>query len=152
MIDGALLATLRDVALLLEPTRDPWWIIGSAAVALLGVEPLEVADVDVLLSVADAERIFPACGLAALPGAPHPDFRSEVFGTWRNGGLPVELMAGFRFRQGADWQVAAPATRCTVAVADTHVFVPERAELLGLLRSLGRPKDLARARMLEMLD
>lgn len=149
MTEGALPSTLIDVARLLESARDPWWIIGSAAVALHGVESLDVADVDVLLSNADAQRIFPAIGLAVLSGTQHPAFRSQVFGTWQESRLPVEFMAGFQLRQGERWRAVTPATRQAIEVAGAWVFVPDRAELRDLLESFGRTKDLLRARMLD---
>ena len=52
-------ATLARVAAAMAQAgaRDHWWIIGSAAVVLHGVDT-SVADVDLLLSPADAERLL----------------------------------------------------------------------------------------------
>lgn len=129
-------------------SRDPWWVIASAAVALHGVDPGPVADVDVLLSVEDAQRVLPSIGVEVRQGSAHPDFRSSVFGTWTDSPLQVEFMAGFHHRSGPDWHRVEPATRLPIDVGGITVFVPERAELKRLLESFGRPKDIERARRL----
>jgi hypothetical protein len=75
--------TLARVADALAEARQPWWIIGSAAVALHGAD-VTVGDVDVLLGEADArgaaaagagcdggrgERAVPFGGVRAVDGA-----------------------------------------------------------------------------------
>lgn len=143
-LPAELQATLRAVAQAMQVARGPWWVIGSAAVALHGAGPATVADVDVLLMPDDAARVFARLGLAIERGAAHPDFRSDIFGTWRGSALPVEFMAGFCHRQAGEWIEIRPATR--IAVQD--VFVPEREELRVMIKAFGRPKDVERARLL----
>jgi hypothetical protein len=46
--------------------QDPWWGISSAAVALHGVTPIEVRDVDVLMSVGDAQQLMDALGVVPI--------------------------------------------------------------------------------------
>lgn len=129
--------------------RDPWWVIASAAVALHGVDPGHVADVDVLLSVADARRILPTIGIQLRKGVAHPAFRSSIFGTWTGATpLPVEFMADFHRRSGEAWLPVQPATRQRIEVDGVVVFLPERTELQAMLTAFGRPKDLERARSL----
>lgn len=140
--------TLQAVAQAMAGAHDPWWIIGSAAVALHGAGPLIVADVDVLLSPVDALRLLPGLGVDPMRGSDHPAFRSEVFGTWRAHPLPVEFMAGFRHRRGADWVPVAPRTREAVHLGSAALHVPSRDELLEIIVSFGRPKDRVRARLL----
>lgn len=142
--------TLREVAQVMTAARDPWWIIASAAVVLHGVPLADVADVDVLLSPADAQRILPGLGLTAAPGGAHPDFRSEIFAIWRAPPLKVEFMAGFAHCRDGVWRPVWPATRQAVTVLDGVVYVPERDELRRLVESFGRPKDYERARLLQM--
>jgi hypothetical protein len=130
---------------------DPWWIIASAAVALHGADPGHVADVDVLLSVADARRILPTIGIDLRPGSSNAAFRSSIFGTWTGTVLPVEFMADFHRRSGGAWLPMLPATRQPVEVNNVVVFVPERTELQTMLAAFGRPKDMERARSLAAL-
>ncbi|WP_147276284.1 hypothetical protein [Sphingomonas aracearum] len=130
---------------------DPWWVIASAAVALHGADPGHVADVDVLLSVADARRILPAIGVELQGGSAHPAFRSSIFGRWTGTALPVEFMADFHHRSDGAWLPVRPATRQSVEVEGAMVFVPEKGELQAMLTAFGRPKDMARARSLAAL-
>ncbi|SFP36720.1 hypothetical protein SAMN04488241_101186 [Sphingomonas rubra] len=74
--------------------REPWWVIGSAAVVLHG-GTTAVGDVDILLSVADAGLIAAALGIVVGPGGEHPLFRSTLFFVWNGTPLTVEFMAGF---------------------------------------------------------
>lgn len=147
-MNQALTATLGEVAAAMRPARDPWWIIGSAAVALHGGSPIEVADVDVLCSVDDARALLERLGLVAIAGAHDPLFQSSVFARWDGPPLAVELMAGFHVRQHGAWTEVYPATRQSVQFEGGSVAVPSRAELRALLLAFGREKDLVRARLL----
>lgn len=128
---------------------DPWWIITSAAVALHGADLGHVADVDVLLSIADAQRILPMIGIHLRQGSTHAAFRSKIFGTWTGTTpLPVEFMAEFSLWSGEAWLPVQPLTRQPIELDDVVVFVPDRAELQAILAAFGRPKDIERARSL----
>ncbi|HUD91579.1 hypothetical protein [Sphingobium sp.] len=144
-IETPLAATLGRAGAIMQAAHDPWWVIASAAVALHGVDAGHVADVDILLSVEDAERILPGIGVTVRPGPTHAAFRSTVFGTWTGAPLPVEFMAGFVYRKGAQWVPVQPATRQPVEVEGVILFIPERRELARLIMDFGRPKDMARA-------
>jgi hypothetical protein len=115
--------------------RDPWWIIGSAAMALHGVEGLEVGDIDLLASRRDAAALLGAKGGA--PGEPGGRFRSDIFGRWRAGAYSVDVMGGFRF----DGRELVPRTR----VERGGLFVPAVEELIAMCETFGRPKDAERA-------
>ncbi len=147
-LNPALSASLNAVGNVMVEAHDRWWIIASAAVALHGADPGHVADVDVLLSVADARRILPAIGIELRPGSAHAAFRSSIFGTWTGTALPVEFMADFQRRSGEAWLPVRPATRQSIVVEGAAVFVPERAELQAMLTAFGRPKDMMRAQSL----
>jgi hypothetical protein len=81
MTIGEPLATaLTAVGTLMIMADDPWWVIGSAAVALHGADAGRIADVDVLFSVSDARRILPSIGIELRRGRKLGDFRSSIFG------------------------------------------------------------------------
>ncbi|MFL6857984.1 MAG: hypothetical protein ACJ8EB_08765 [Allosphingosinicella sp.] len=115
--------------------RDPWWIIGSAAMALHGVEGLQVGDIDLLTSRRDAAALLGAKG--GEPGEPGGRFRSDIFGRWRAGAYGVDVMGGFRF----DGRELVPRTR----VARGGLFVPAVEELIAMCETFERPKDAERA-------
>ena len=145
----ALECTLAAIAAALNPAREPWWIIGSASLALHGVPDVAVRDVDVLLSPGDAIDLCRRLGLAAAPGKPDGQFRSQIFATWTAQPLPVEFMAGLCCRDGAEWREVVLTSRQTFTVGEASLHAPGRAELAALLRLFGRPKDLARVTLLE---
>lgn len=148
IVSPALSASLNAIGNVMAEAHDHWWIIASAAVALHGADPGHVADVDVLLSVADAQRILPAIGIELRPGSPHATFQSSIFGSWTGTALPVEFMADFHRRSGEAWLPVRPATRQPVEIEGVVVFVPERMELQARLTAFSRPKDMERARNL----
>lgn len=150
-LPAPLVETLGSVAAILTTARDPWWIIASAAAALHGATPITVADVDVLLSVADIGRILPQLGIEPYPAPPNPLFRSRVLAKWPGPPVPVDLMAGFEHRVGDTWHPVRPATRQAISIRAATVYVPERDELRRIIEGFGRPKDLERARLLAEL-
>lgn len=148
----ALRETLTAVGLLMADARDPWWVIASAAAALHGAAPITVKDVEVLLSIDDALHLLPKVGVQPRPGSGNEQFRSAVFETWSANPLEVEFMADFQYRHGDAWLAVEPATRLAIDLDGANLFVPDRAELMGMFRSFGRPKDLERARLLAALS
>ncbi|CAN7272114.1 hypothetical protein LJR090_001945 [Bosea sp. LjRoot90] len=150
-LPAPLIETLGSVAAIMGPTRDPWWIIASAAAALHGASPITVADVDVLLSVEDISRILPALGIEPYQGPPNSLFRSEILAKWSAPPVPVDLMAGFEHRVGDIWHPVQPMTRQAITVGAATVYVPERDELRRMIEGFGRPKDLERACLLAAL-
>jgi hypothetical protein len=139
------LAKVADAA---AEASEPWWIIGSAAVALLGATVREIRDVDLMMSEADARHLVARIGISPATDRGYSQFRSAVFATWREPPLPVEVFGGFHLRSPEGWDSVTLRTRETVTVAGRTLFVPSRSELEGLLLSFGRPKDLERARSL----
>ncbi|MGX1787549.1 hypothetical protein ACWIGM_12445 [Bosea sp. NPDC055332] len=150
-LPAPLVETFVSVAAIMATARDPWWIIASAAAALHGASPITVADVDILLSVEDINRILPVLGIEPYQGPPNPLFRSQVLAKWPAPPVPVDLMAGFEHRVGNAWHPVLPATRQALTIDGATVYVPERDELRNIIEGFGRPKDLERARLLAEL-
>ena len=137
-------ATLLALAPALGAAQRPWWILGSAAVVLHGADPKEVWDVDVLLDQRDCVAVLSKLGLVPKPGQADAQFRSAVFNRWNGANLPVELFAGFCLCEGGVWSEFVPQTRVVARLGAVQVFVPERTELIDLLRRFGRAKDQLR--------
>ena len=128
---------------------DPWWIIGSAAVTLHGADVPDIQDVDVLMTAKDAEQVLRQLGLRPRLPTASTMFRSSVFGTWSAPPLPVEIMGDLSLATPTGWCPVRPNTREAVTVDGHQLFVPAAGELIALLRSFGRPKDLVRIQLLE---
>jgi len=144
----ALAETLALVAEAAADAVDDWWIIGSAAIVLHRRSVPHVKDVDLLMSAADAEAFLRRTGVPVRAGRADDRFRSSVFGVWAAPPVPVEVMGGFSVAGDGGWREVALATREPVIVAGARVYVPAAAELVRLLHSFGRPKDLERAALM----
>lgn len=131
---------------------EPWWIIGSAAVALHGAQVTDIRDVDLMMGLSDARHFLQRLGVQSKPDTGHPKFRSEIFGTWRMPPLPVEIFAGFSLADSEGWTPVVLQTRQAVSVAGSTLYVPSKKELRELLLSFGRPKDLERVRQLDSIS
>ena len=128
---------------------EPWCLIGSVAARLLGAE-VDVADVDVLVSPADAETLATlwADRRDATHVPPNDDrFRSH-FACFRFPGMPVEVMGGLELNQGEGWQPVSPGRLVLVGLNGLAVPVPSVDDQIRLLESFGREKDLLRAKLL----
>lgn len=131
---------------------EPWCLIGSAAARLAGAE-VGVADIDVLVSRADAEtlatRWVDRCDAAHTPSDAER-FRSR-FARYRFPGLPVEVMGDLELNQGDGWQVVAPGKLMLVGVRGMAVPVPVLDDQIRLFESFGRDQDRERAAALRRL-
>ena len=149
--DERLERTLASVAELASDCRDPWWIIGSAAALLVGVAEQPVADVDLLVSEADARRLLDRLSLRPFSPDPSDRFRSALFARLDALPLPLEVMAGLKVRAHGRWRPVVPRTRQCAARENRLLYVPDAAEQVRICRLFGRAKDLARAARLDEL-
>jgi len=137
MTPAELRRLFEHVAPDLDAMAASWALIGSGALILLGV-PLEAAgDLDIVVDADGARRLRSAWKEwleSAEPKAPDGPFRSDDFARYRTPWGPVEVMGGLRVR-GRLLEVAGP--------------IPSADEQLRILRLFGRPKDLAKAKVVE---
>lgn len=136
--------TMVSVADELAEARDDWWLFGGAAVALHGL-PVEIADVDVLMSARDLRSLMSRLGVDADGETPVDRIRSDIWLPWGAAPLGVDFTAGLQVRTHDRWLRIEPATRQTVQLEGHTLYVPSRDELIAILRQFGRPKDLQRA-------
>lgn len=135
---------LRRVAAFLSSTTDPWWVLGSAAMALSGIDPGGIRDVDVLVSKRDAKALMARYALKNSADGGTERYRSAIFLMLDLGERRVEIMAGYEIRAGDRWERVEPGTRDPVKIDEAVLFVPSVEDQIAILRQLGRPKDLAR--------
>lgn len=147
-LSGPPLSAIVSLSEFLESTSDPWWILGSAAIALSGVDPDGVRDVDVLVSERDARQLMETKNLRNEADGGGEAYRSEIFLLPDLGAVTVEVMANYAIRQGNTWRPVSLHTRQPVSVGGATVYVPGPSEQMELLQRLGRPKDLQRLKRL----
>ncbi|TFI59019.1 hypothetical protein E2493_07150 [Sphingomonas parva] len=129
------------MAEMMRPAAEPWWLIGSAAMALHGAR-VTVEDVDLLIAPGDARKLF---GDSVAPGRPSALFRSALFGCRDAAGLRLEVMAGLEVRRKGAWYPVRPQDREAVPLGDHLLFTPGRDGLIAMCRLFDRPKDRERA-------
>ena len=150
-IAGPLAAALDVVAEGCAGLADPWWVFGSAGMALVGVPGLTPPDVDLIVSERDARTLLQRWDAAPLEAAASPLFRSAIFAKAQVAPLPIEIMAGFEAFSGGAWSPVIPATRQAIDWKGRYLFTPSAAEQAAICRRFGRPKDLARVALLDAL-
>lgn len=141
---------LRRITEFLSETADPWWVLGSAAMALIGVDPGEIRDIDVLVSASDAEALMTAYSLPNEADGGTEGFRSTYFLKPDLGDVPVEVMGGYQIRTAGLWTPVEPLSRQRITIDNAVVYIPNRKEQIEILKQLGRPKDLARLKRFNM--
>jgi hypothetical protein len=149
-LEPVLAARLADIGRELADCTEPWWLIGSAAMAVHGA-PVAVRDIDILLAPAGARALLKRRGMRAEPGVPSALFRSDIFAAWEATPYRVELFAGFHVREGQAWRELVPETREVRAVNGVCLFLPAVPELIAWGRLFSRDKDRDREPLLAAL-
>lgn len=149
-VSPALYATLAEIVPELHVhCLDPWCVIGSAAALLAGAE-VSVADVDLLTSRDDAERLMMLWADRREPAyepAGADRFRSH-FARFRFPGMPVEVMGGLELNQGDGWKPVSVGRLVLAGLNGLAVPMPSVDDQIRILECFGREKDLARAKSL----
>jgi hypothetical protein len=141
---------LERIAPDLEALTEPWTIIGSGALMILGFPVGDCPDIDILTTrkgAAQLNRRWAICRDHAYvpPAAP---FRSQ-FSRYRLPEGPVEVMGDMLVQRPEGWAPVHPG------VVERRPFgrrawpVPSSQDQLRILAFFGRPKDLARAARLQ---
>jgi hypothetical protein len=132
--------------------RDPWMIIGSVAAALAGAD-VAVADLDVLTSIDDAERLkilWKSRLNTSYEPAGAKLFRSH-FARFDFSPMPVEVMGGLELYGAGAWRPVQIHEIVHVTCAGVQVPIPAPSEQIRMLERFARPKDLLRTELLRAL-
>ena len=132
--------TLDAVAAAAAVLQERWWIIGSTAAFLVGLDE-QPKDVDLLTSEADAHRLMKHWRLEPTLPSASDLFRSSIFAMATFAPLPIEVMAGLNVRG----EPLVPTTRLALPWSKGLLHVPEPQEQISILERFGRDKDLRRA-------
>lgn len=152
MIPERLEQAFRAVGAAAHGAGDDWWIIGSSALVLAGIDGVEPDDVDLLGSRAAIRVFLERWGMDSGEPVAHPLFRSHPYRRVELPGcVPIETMGGLEVFRDAAWKPVVPLSRVAVEVAGTRLYIPSPAEQCAIFRLFGRPKDLDKARRVEAL-
>lgn len=142
---------LERLAPALERVGEPWVIIGSGALMILGLPLEDCPDLDILTTAAGAERLegawaeWRAGGYAPDPVAP---FRSR-FSRYEAPEGGFEVMGDLELNTAEGWRPVRAEAVERRAFGRGAWPIPTGTEQLRILRLFGRPKDLAKAAELE---
>jgi hypothetical protein len=143
-------ALVARLAPALEGLSD-WAVIGSAALVILGLPIEDCPDLDVLTSEAGAAELEAAW--AAWRSEDYaPDLSAPFRSRFSRYAAPegaIEVMGGLRLLGPEGWAPVTAGEVVTRRFGGASVRIPAAAEQLRILRLFGRPKDLAKARVLE---
>lgn len=152
-LSPALYATLAEIVPdLYVHCVDPWCLIGSTAALLLGAQ-VNVADVDVLTSRADADALMATWAEQRESGAVAADdqrFRSR-FARFRFRYMLVEVMGALELKTAGNWRAVKPGRLVLAGVNGLAVPVPSIDDQIRLLEAFGRTKDAPRVAALRTI-
>ncbi len=145
------IASLTEIGRMLMTAEQDWCLIGGAAAALYGAHEPPPSDIDVLMSVADAERILARHQIAVGRGSGTAKFRSRLFSCWKGTAVPVDFMAGFEVNTKDGWVPVPPKPVLDMPIGDAVVRLPSVKDLIAMYRLFDRPKDAKRISSLSAL-
>ena len=142
--------TLQRLAGVMGVAQDRWCIFGGAAFALHGFVAEAVRDIDLIVTPDDAARLITAYGWQNMADGGSDKFRSGVILRPVLGDMPVEILSAFQSNRDGGWVNIAIPEVIHVQAGSVMVPVPTRPSLASMFRACGRPKDVAKAVLLEM--
>lgn len=146
-----ILASLEALARVMSDAQDEWFLIGGAAFLLHGLEQVTLDDIDVVLSVADIERLAERRGIKAKSVRGTALFRSELLLIWDALPVKIEFMAGLEVCYKKQWVRVEPESYLKVPVGNSELCIPTYDDFERICKMFGRPKDLQRLKELGAL-
>lgn len=145
-----IITTVRLISKDLEQLKNDYCIIGSAALCLNGMN-VGVNDLDILTSAEGArslaERWMHIRDRDYIPQEPER-FRS-VFGRYQFTGLPVEVMGDLEVNTSDGWERIVAEKIMVLSTNGVTIRIPDLSDQKRILRLLGRPKDIAKIKIIE---
>ncbi|MCY6379285.1 hypothetical protein [Hoeflea prorocentri] len=141
--------TLHAIANAAPAASGNWWIIGSGALVLSGIDIGEPHDIDLFTDRASALVFLDYWKQPVPPPQPDPHFRSDPFARiCIEGLLPIDLLADLHLHENGHWNPVRLESRIAVDWAGATVFVPSLEEQHTLFLRFGRKKDRERAALI----
>jgi hypothetical protein len=142
--------TLARLAEFLSHCRDPWCIFGGAALYVHGYRDAPVADIDVLVSPADCQRIVARHSVCNEADGGTRRFRSRTVLRPQLGPVAVEIMSEFEIFANGRWHSVEIGTVARMRLGSVDMPVAGIEDICAILRLSGREKDLQRLRLVAL--
>lgn len=135
----------------LESLKDDFFVIGSSALVVSGIELENVADIDLLTSMSDANLLKEKWAAKLLNDytPEHAELFRSNFGRFNFGSVEVEVMGNLQLYRGNHWVPLVVHNFQNVDVNGFKLKVPTLREQYRIFKFFGRLKDLKKAEMLE---
>lgn len=144
-------ALVRRLAPDLAQLTEPWTIIGSGALMIVGLPVDDCPDLDIVTTAAGAavlEVAWAQWRQADYAPDPAAAFRSR-FSRYLAPEGAIEVMGELQLRTDAGWRPVVLGAIERRRFGGQELPLPTPSEQLRILREFGRPKDLAKAERLE---
>ena len=149
-MQSALETSLRLVAEHTQNIEGSWWIIGSTAALLSGFTDFDPDDVDLFGSTETMSAFVRSFGVEPASGALHFQFRSMPYQRISlPDTTPIEIMGNLEVVTAGRWHHLSVTTRVEVTGFGTPLWIPSVREQIAIFELFGRPKDLAKAKILK---
>jgi hypothetical protein len=142
--------TLAGLAEFLSHCRDPWCVFGGAALYVHGYRDAPVADIDVLVSPDDCERIVARHSVCNEADGGTQRFRSRAVLRPRLGPVAVEIMSDFEIFADGRWHSVEIETVAHMRLGSIDIPVAGIEDICSILKLSGREKDLQRLRLIDL--
>ncbi len=151
-MDARLETGLFRLLELLDGEQEPWWIIGSTAMVLSGIEGIVPEDIDVVAEGDMLRRVLAKAGVTEVAPKPHNQFRSNPYARIPvAGGADIEVQGDLELFENGAWTRLNFASRVPVPLGNATLYVPCLDEQVRIFRRFGRAKDLMKAALLKPL-
>ncbi len=131
--------------------QDSFWVVGSSALVLAGIQLESIDDVDLLTSNRDAEFLKQLWEMNKLEdySPAHADKFLSNFGRFKFGEILIEIMGELKVFYENKWQILEINDWQEVVINERlNVKIPTLTEQYRIFTLFGREKDLKKANLI----
>ena len=146
--------TLHEALPSLNLLKDDFFIIGSAALTLSGINAGEISDLDILTSKEDAFKLkseWKSRHIAYPHTIDNHLFHSE-FSRYKFSTLDIEIMGNLKINTQGEWQKLLVKEWTTFNIDYLNIKIPTLNEQKRILNLFGRTKDKERIKLIHIND
>ncbi len=140
---------LKEAYPVLKTLDDNWFIIGSSGLILGGINLKNTSDIDILVSVRDAQKLKMAWKDQRITDFDSSDtelFQSD-FSRYNFGVLDIEIIGGLKVYNSGQWIPLIINEDITISSPYFEVKIPTLEEQKRILLLFGREKDLEKVQL-----
>jgi hypothetical protein len=150
-IEEKIIFTLQEASYSLLLLKDNFYVIGSAALNLSGVELDKMYDIDILVSGRDADFLKVEWGSRAIKEHIPSDDKlfSSKFARYKFSVLHIEIMGDLKVNKKEIWENLKVNENKSMVVGNVEIKIPTLNEQKRILQLFGRQKDKKRIKLID---